>query len=206
MLKLRILKTLKHDFCVTTSSPSTAQVVFRSELSGEPILIRYPNINDAPKMCEYINEISREKTFILYQGEQISEMEETVFLDGELTKIENHRAVLLLVFAGENADKLIGIGNINLQEKVERHLGLLGMSISQEYRGKGLGALLLKNLLTQAEKHLPELRLIRLTVFGNNPVAKKLYEKHGFIEYGRLPGGIRHQDVFVDSILMYKSM
>lgn len=187
-------------------TPSSANIVVQSELNDEPILIRYPDINDAPKMCDYINAISREKTFITYQGEQISEMEETVFLDGELTKIENNRAVLLLVFAGENADKLIGVGNINLQDKIESHLGLLGMSISQEYRGKGLGSLLLQSLLAQAEKQLPELKVIRLTVFGNNPVAQKLYEKNGFVEYGRLPGGIRHNDTFVDSILMYKSM
>ena len=38
--------------------------------SGEEIFFRYPTIKDVEQLKNYINQISLEKTFILYQGEQ----------------------------------------------------------------------------------------------------------------------------------------
>ncbi len=39
-------------------------------------LIRYPNHNDIFQLLQYINDLSAEKTFIRFQGEQLSLEEE----------------------------------------------------------------------------------------------------------------------------------
>ena len=60
-------------------------------------------------------------------------------------------------------------------------------------------------VLKEAKK-LKGLKIIDLGVFGNNPVARNLYKKMGFIEYGNLPKGILHKDKLVDHIYMYKEI
>ena len=82
-------------------------IVYAGKTSKErEIIIRYPTLSDAPEMWRYINELSQEKTFVRFQGEEISLEYETKFLNGELEKIKNKRAVQLLVFS---YNTLIGI-------------------------------------------------------------------------------------------------
>lgn len=49
------------------------QIVYRGETSkGNHILIRYPSKEDAQAMTDYINKLSKEQTYISFQGEEIS--------------------------------------------------------------------------------------------------------------------------------------
>ncbi len=41
----------------------------------------------------------------------------------------------------------------------------------------------------EAEKNIPQLKIVTLGVFASNLLAKQIYEKFGFKEYGRLPRG-----------------
>lgn len=50
------------------------------------------------------------------------------------------------------------------------------------------------------------LKIITLEVFSLNILAQNLYKKFGFMEYGRLSGGIKYKNKFVDDILMYKKI
>jgi ribosomal protein S18 acetylase RimI-like enzyme len=56
-----------------------------------------------------------------------------------------------------------------------------GLAILPEYRGKGIGAALLKRLLEEVESR--DIKCISLSVDPNNP-AIKLYKKFGFVEVG----------------------
>jgi RimJ/RimL family protein N-acetyltransferase len=152
-------------------------------------------------MMEYINLLSKEQTFINYQGEVITLEEEKKYLTKQLERMTNHETVQLLVFSGE---KLIGISGVDMGNRVEKHVGVFGLSIAKEFRGEGIGTTLMKHVLKEAEENIPQLKIIILGVFSNNPLAKSLYEKIGFIEYGNLPGGILHRDVYVDHVYMYK--
>lgn len=58
--------------------------------------------------------------------------------------------------------------------------------------------------MEETEYRLDGLRLVQLHVFGNNELALRLYEKHGFIEFGRLPDGVLHRGEYVDGIYMYR--
>lgn len=81
----------------------------------------------------------------------------------------------------------------------------LGILVSRERRGRGIGTELLREAFAWARQHgIPELTL---GVFPHNAAAINLYAKLGFVEVGRLEGSIVRQtgDVW-DVILMEKEM
>lgn len=171
--------------------------------SGKEIIFRYPTKDDLKSLWEYINKISREKTFISFQGEEITLEGEQKWLETELQKITDGEAVQVLVFSD---NKLIGVSGISMKERAEKHVGIFGITIAKDFRKDGIGVLLAETVLKETKKNLKELKIVTLGVFGNNPVAQKLYKKMGFVEYGNLPKGAIHRGVPVDHIYMYKEI
>ena len=171
--------------------------------SGKEIIFRYPKIDDVQILKDYINKISNEKTYILYQGEQQTLESETAWLKNKLDKISNDECVYICAFF---KDRLIGSSEITLLDKVKSHIGSFGITIHSDFRQEGIGHKLMELVISESIKNIPNLKIIDLEVFGNNPNAFNLYKKLGFVEYGRLPGGINHQGKFVDTVLMYKKV
>jgi RimJ/RimL family protein N-acetyltransferase len=170
---------------------------------GNKIIIGCLTKGDAQICCDYINSLSKEKTFIRFQGEQTSLEEEIKYVNTQLEKIAKKQAVTLLVFCD---NKLIGHSSIDLKDKTESHEGVFGISITKKYRGEGIGKKFMQTVLEEAVKNIPQLRIITLGVFGDNPLAKSIYEKFGFKEYGRLLKGSLHKEEYVDHIYMYKNV
>ncbi|WP_312469833.1 GNAT family N-acetyltransferase [Neobacillus sp.] len=84
------------------------------------------------------------------------------------------------------------------------HTGSIGMLIKNNYRGQGIGKMLLQVLLEWAEKN-PLIEKVSLAVFSTNHRAISLYKKMGFIEEGRKINEFKFDDnEYVDDILMYK--
>lgn len=161
------------------------------------------DIGDTQILLDYINTLSKEKTFIRFQGEQLTLEEEQQFVDKNIKGISEGKAVLLLAFSGS---QLIGVSEVFMLEKVEKHNGLFGISLAKQFRGEGIGTILMEKVLEEAKKNLAGLKIVVLTMFGTNEIARKLYEKMGFIEYGRLPKGIIRKDQFEDYVYMYKEV
>ncbi|OGH11222.1 MAG: hypothetical protein A2857_00980 [Candidatus Levybacteria bacterium RIFCSPHIGHO2_01_FULL_36_15] len=120
-----------------------------------------------------------------------------------LEKIKQRKAVQLLVFS---KSQLIGISDINMMIEATAHQGVFGITIAKDYRGQGIGKKLMEWILKEAQTKLPQLRIITLGVFGNNPRAYQMYKKFGFQEFGRLPEGILHKGNYIDHIYMYKKV
>lgn len=181
-----------------------SKIVFTGNtLKGNNVLIRYPTKDDARIMCDYINTLSEEKTFITYQGEEINLEYETKYLNDQLEKIKKHTAVQLLVFC---EDKLIGISGIDMKDRVSAHVGVFGVSIAKEFRNEGIGKILIQTVLKEAEANLPQLKIVILEVFSSNPIAIEMYKRFGFQQYGLLPEGVQHKGKYVDHIEMYKKI
>ena len=83
--------------------------------SGKTISFRYPTIDDAEILMNYINKISAEQSFILFQGHQQTLEAETKWLNDKLEKINNNQAVYICTFF---QNKLIGCGEIDLGSNV----------------------------------------------------------------------------------------
>lgn len=47
----------------------------------------------------------------------------------------------------------------------------------RSHRGQGIGKTLMEFVLKEAEKNIPQLRIVTLQVFGNNPLAQAMYKK-----------------------------
>lgn len=176
-------------------------IVFQGKTKkGTSIVIRYPTEADIEKAMDFINTVSKEQTFITFQGQQLSLEDEKKYLLPFYKQIENDEAVKLFAF---NNEELIGISDIVPQERTSNHVGTLGLIIKKEFRGEGIGKLLMQTILSEA-KELRNIRIIHLTVFGDNELAINLYKKFGFKIYGNLPEGVKHKDHYDDHIFMYK--
>jgi RimJ/RimL family protein N-acetyltransferase len=99
------------------------------------------------------------------------------------------------------------IGMINLWNGKTRrtaHVGMFGIGLDHDWRGVGLGSLLLDRLLQWAEQE-PLIEKVALGVFSHNEWAMRLYKKFGFIEEGR-----KHREIkfgpgwYADDVVMYK--
>lgn len=170
---------------------------------GRKYLICYPKGGDVESLAKYINTLSQEKTFIRFQGEKISLKDEEKYLKGQLEKIQKKLTVQLLTVCEEN---VVGVTSIDMRDKTEKHEGVFGISISKEFRNQGIGKIFMDMILKEAKKNLPDLRIITLEVFANNPRAYEMYKKFGFKEFGMLPKGIYYKGKYVDRVYMYKEV
>ncbi len=182
--------------------PGTVVFTGKSK-KGTEIVIRYPLLSDTVAMCDYINTLSKEQTYILFQGEDISLDEETKYVKRLLEAIEKRKALTLLAFSD---NKLIGNATIEMKDRVLAHEGVFGISIAKEFRREGIGTLLMELVIDEAARNIDQLRIITLGVFANNPKAMEMYKKFGFSETGRIPKGVLHRGEYVDHIYMYKDV
>ncbi|GMG95679.1 ribosomal protein S18-alanine N-acetyltransferase [Tepidimicrobium xylanilyticum] len=79
---------------------------------------------------------------------------------------------------------------------------ITNIAIDKKYRGLGLGKALLEGLIQICVDR--NIRAITLEVRKSNEVAKSLYKKYGFIEYGIRPN--YYHDNNEDAIIMWKSI
>lgn len=180
------------------------KIIFEGKSSkGRPFLIRYPQKNDVQLMLEYINKLSSEQTFISYQGEQVTLDFETRYLNNQLELIANKQSVQLLAFSGKS---LIGVTSINMKERTSKHTGVFSLSVDVDFRGEGIGRKLMELVLKEAEENLLNLRIVILSLFAGNSLAREMYEKFGFKEYGILPKGLLYKSEYVDHVFMYKNI
>ncbi len=176
-------------------------IIYKEKLKIGSVILRYPKKTDLKLLYRYINKLSRERTFIIVQGERISLKQEKRYLDNQLQKIKEGKAVQLVVFVN---NELVGNSQISLRGAIERHIGGFSISIAKKFRGQGLGKLLMKSVIAEAKKHLRGLEIIVLSVFADNEIAKKMYKKFGFRSYGMLPQGIKLEKGYANYIYMYK--
>lgn len=170
---------------------------------GREVVFRYPTLEDASLMMGYINTLSKEQTFIRFQGEEITLEQEKDWLTKLIKKIEEKGAVQIMGFCNS---QLIAVSDIVMLEKSEKHIGGFGITIAKEFRGLGIGKKIMQLALDEAVKNIPQLKIIMLSCFADNPVALSLYKKFGFIKFGELPQGLMHQGHFDDHIYMYKKV
>jgi ribosomal protein S18 acetylase RimI-like enzyme len=104
-------------------------------------------------------------------------------------------------FAGDPA-KLIGIaGLLTNGFRKTRHSGrVTSLFVHPEHRRHGIAQMMLERLLAQAAEG--GLRAVRLEVVADNRGAIVLYERLGFIPYGREPAAYRMGEREWDLLLM----
>jgi RimJ/RimL family protein N-acetyltransferase len=102
-------------------------------------------------------------------------------------------------------DTLIGIVGLSRETSIkEQHRAFLrSMFVNAAHRGKGIGQLLITEAIAIANT-ITDLRQITLGVTASNVAALALYQRNGFLEYGRLPESLCVQGQYYDEILMIR--
>lgn len=169
--------------------------------SGRKVTFGYPTLADAEKLMNFINPIIEEPAHILMNEVQSLE-EEKKYLQECVKKMEKGQMIKIAAFF-EN--RIVGVCDVTKRSYKKSHIAGLGISLSKDFRGEGLGKMLMEEAMNQAKKYLGVSQIV-LTCSALNVPAMKLYEKIGFKEYGRLPDGIFSQGTHADQVFMYKKV
>jgi len=171
--------------------------------TGKTVSFRYPTIDDVQIITDFINKASKEKTFIQFQGEELKLEDEKKWLESIIKRIEKKEAVYLMAFID---GKFIGSSDVELANRIRSHVGIFGIVIDSDFRGDGIGKLLMELVVKESIENLKGLEIITLECFASNKIAISLYKKMGFIKFGKLPEGLKRKGKFFDQLLMYKKI
>ena len=80
------------------------------------------------------------------------------------------------------------------------HRGVLGICVRKEFRGRGVGTALMREVLGKCRG---KFEIVELSVLASNPRAFELYKRFGFKEIGVLPEAVKRSGVYIDERLMY---
>jgi RimJ/RimL family protein N-acetyltransferase len=167
---------------------------------GIEVTLRTPRMEDLDDLLAYINALVKENVMTIMTKPPKRD-EEARWLGGILADIETGKSVYIVAEIG---GKVVANGNISFMTGKKAHVCTLGIAISKSYRDRGLGTILMNELIKQARKFGK--KLILLDVFELNPRAKHVYEKVGFREVGRMPGMLFHKGKYQAGIMMAKEI
>jgi putative acetyltransferase len=100
-------------------------------------------------------------------------------------------------------DRVVGMLSVHTfpNRPRRRHVGAIGISVHDEWQGKGIGTALMCAGIDLADNWLNLMRL-ELEVYTDNESAIGLYERHGFEQEGRLRQHAFRDGHYVDSYIM----
>jgi ribosomal protein S18 acetylase RimI-like enzyme len=131
-----------------------------------------------------------------------SSFEETLARSDEhwQQRLASDHSVHLLARAQSRPIGMVG-GYLGSDEGDESVAVVFGMYVAREYRGRGIGRLLLSSLIDRLSA-LPQISTIRLGVTETQDPARALYESMGFQVIGKTEEGIVVDDRQVDELIM----
>jgi ribosomal protein S18 acetylase RimI-like enzyme len=115
-------------------------------------------------------------------------------------RLANDHSVHLLARAQSRLIGMVG-GYLGSDEGDESVAVVFGMYVTSEYRGRGIGRLLLTSLIDRLSA-FPQIATIRLGVTETQDPARALYESVGFRVVGKTEEGIVVNDRQYDELIM----
>ena len=115
----------------------------------------------------------------------------------DIMDVENYTLV-----AVDEEDNVVGYTKLaHWTNPRQRHKGRISIAVDADYHRKGIGTLLLKEILDFADNQLKLLK-VDLTVQKENDFATRLYEKFGFTKEGFLKYECVSEGKYSDVFLM----
>jgi RimJ/RimL family protein N-acetyltransferase len=167
---------------------------------GRDIIVRTAKPKDAKPLIDFMYRISKERIYSIVEPEEFKETHESY--RKRIKRFNNLPGKLYLI--AEHNKKILGLIQFdNFDHNKCKHNGFLTIFIGRQWRGKGIGRLLMKELLEWAKQN-NMIEKVSLSVFSTNFRAIKLYSKLGFRREGRCIKDLKISGKYADSILMYK--
>lgn len=98
-------------------------------------------------------------------------------------------------------ERMVGNAAIAQRKGRQSHVGDIGMSVHDDFCGRGIGTALLAALVDLSDNWL-NLKRLELTVYVDNEPAVRLYQKFGFEVEGMRRGDVFRDGHYVDSYAM----
>jgi L-phenylalanine/L-methionine N-acetyltransferase len=155
------------------------------------ISIRTVAVKDAERISEIMKQEKVLPNIISLPSMRTEKMEERL----RNATAENHE------FVAEVNGIVVGFCGLHQGRGRRSHCGTLFIMVDEEYHGKGIGTSLMKKVINLADQWLL-LERIELTVIENNPMAKSLYARLGFVEEGLAHGTIVQHGQYVGEYQM----
>ncbi len=146
------------------------------------VTIRKATADYAQNMIDFYNVVGGESDYLSFgAGEFKRDLQE--YQDFITATSKELNSIMLLATLNS---EIIGIATINSSQKERtKHVGTLGIVVSEKYTGMGLGKVLMNELLEWARNN-GITRKISLVTNENNTKAIDLYKKLGFEKEGLL--------------------
>lgn len=165
-------------------------------------MIRDVQVEDAETILDLENSVFSEREYFIALPEELEKTPIQKQRQWIQNILENEKETLIVAEAGG-----VVVGWIVFKSQKKKrlsHTGSITMLVSKNFRGMGIGEILLKALLDWAEKN-PFIEKVSLGVFSNNHRAISLYKKMGFLEEGRKIKEFKlSEHEYIDDILMCK--
>ena len=155
--------------------------------NGKTAVLRNGVKSDGSAVLEHFNLTHGETDYLLsYPDENSFDSEkEGQFLE---QKAASPNEIELIAFVDGKVVGTAGIDAVGTKYKV-RHRSEFGISVLKEYWGLGIGRALMEACIECAKE--AGYAQLELTVVAENVRAIALYQKAGFVEYGRKPRGFQ---------------
>lgn len=168
--------------------------------AGESLELRLATPGDAVAWVDHLRRITTETPWMLQSGEDPLP---TVLEQRSLLEEYDAREGSLAILAGRPGEREIR-GTLTLasgRSRRSEHAAELSMGVGRAWWGRGLGSVLMGAGLTWASRS-PILRRVSLSVFQDNEVARRLYERVGFATEGVLKRYVRLERRYEDLVVM----
>ena len=172
--------------------------------SGEYCVLRSPEPGDAAQRVSFLRQVNGETDFMA-RGSEDSPADIDLVADMLYDQLEDELTLEIAAFAG---DEMIACGGISPATRAyprKRHRASFGICVKKAHWGQGIAGAILNALADEAGKM--GYGQIELTVVDDNLRARRLYEKCGFRETGRVPDALRYEDGSCrDEIMMIRQI
>ncbi len=170
---------------------------------GLQLTLRAPKIKDARALLDYLYNCSVESDFILAAPETVKSRT----IKSEEAWVRNfNESPDSALFLVEIDGKIAGLSEVSRSRGVKtNHRASIGISIRKEFWNLGIGHILFDEMIAFAAE--TDCTQMELGVLSNNPRARHLYEKKGFVYCGEIPDAVRQRDgSFVAELMMVRKV
>ncbi|NLB32241.1 MAG: GNAT family N-acetyltransferase [Tissierellia bacterium] len=166
--------------------------------NGYKLILKKAEVEDAPKMVEYLNIIGGQSDNLLFGK---NEYHLNIEQEKEYLKnLDNTPKTLMLL--GLVDGKLVSTAQISASgRKRIAHNSEIAISVIKDYWHMGIGTAVMEELINYAQ-NTKTIKNVTLGVRKGNDNAIKLYEKLGFIKVGEHKDFFKIDGKFYDEILM----
>ncbi|SDB43104.1 Ribosomal protein S18 acetylase RimI [Pseudobutyrivibrio sp. YE44] len=174
--------------------------------SGRELKIAPIGPDHAEQFLDFMRQVSEDTHFMSRYGDEVGLTDKDITIEKKRQKelFEDERQGMISIFDGERIIGNIAVRNAGKGRKTT-HRCSVGLAVRKEYHGEGLGTILMEYAIKFAKS--AGYQYMELGVLSDNIKAQGLYQKMGFVEWGRLPEAFILDDgTRIDEITMYKKL